>query len=319
MMKTTVLAGGVGGAKLVDGLTKVLPPDQLTIIVNTGDDFEYLGLKISPDLDTVCYTLAGMANPETGWGMRDETWVTYQELTALGGPDWFHIGTVILRRTFIGLSGCKRVGRLSEITHELCRAWGITHPVYPMSDAPVQTIVHTRAGEAATGFQEYFVHRRCQPVVESFEFLGVEQSQPVPEAIQGLQESDIVIFAPSNPWVSIGPILAIPGMMDVISRKTVIAVSPIIGGKSPQGAAAKIYQELGIAPSAFAVANHYRDFLTGFAFDTVDAAELEKIERCRIIPLVTDVIMKDQDDRIRLAKELLSFSENGPLQESITL
>ena len=308
MMKTTVLAGGVGGAKLVDGLTKVLPPDQLTIIVNTGDDFEYLGLKISPDLDTVCYTLAGIANPETGWGMRDETWVTYQELTALGGPDWFHIGDRDFATHLYRTERLQEGGRLSEITHELCRAWGITHPVYPMSDAPVQTIVHTRAGEAL-GFQEYFVHRGCQPVVESFEFLGVEQSQPVPEAIQGLQESDIVIFAPSNPWVSIGPILAIPGMMDVISRKTVIAVSPIIGGKALKGPAAKMYQELGIAPSAFAVANHYRDFLTGFAFDTVDAAELEKIERCRIIPLVTDVIMKDQDDRIRLAKELLSFSE----------
>lgn len=308
MEKVTVLAGGVGGAKLVDGLAQILPPEQLNIIVNTGDDFEYLGLKVSPDLDTVCYTLAGIANPETGWGLADETWRTYRELAALGGPDWFHIGdrdlATHLFRTERLREGCK----LSEVTGVLCKAWGIAHPVYPMSDEPVETIVHTQSGKAL-GFQEYFVHQACQPVVKTFEILGVEGAKPVPAALQGLAESDVVIFAPSNPWVSIGPILAIPGMMAAISQKKVIAVSPIIGGKALKGPAAKMYQELGITPSAFAVANHYQGFLTGFAFDAIDAAELENIERCRIIPLVTDVIMSDQKDRIRLAKELLSFSE----------
>ncbi len=308
MEKVTVLAGGVGGAKLVDGLAQVLPPGQLNIIVNTGDDFEYLGLKISPDLDTVCYTLAGIANPEKGWGLRDETWRTYQELAALGGPDWFHLGDRDLATHLFRTERLREGRKLSEVTQALCAAWGITHSVYPMSDEPVQTIVLTESGEAL-GFQEYFVHQACQPVVRSFEFLGVKKAKPVPAALQGLAESDVVIFAPSNPWVSIGPILAIPGMMAEISQKKVIAVSPIIGGKALKGPAAKMYQELGIAPSAFAVANHYQDFLTGFAFDEIDAAELEKIERCRIIPLVTDVIMRDQKDRIRLAKELLSFSE----------
>ena len=306
--KVTVLAGGVGGAKLVDGLASILPPEQLNIIVNTGDDFEYLGLKISPDLDTVCYSLAGIANPETGWGLQDETWRTYQELSALGGPDWFHIGDRDLA-THLFRSERLRAGmRLSEVTQALCSSWGIAHHIYPMSDDPVQTIVHTRNGEAL-GFQEYFVHQACRPIVKSFEFFGVEKAKPVSEAMQGLEESEVVILAPSNPWVSIGPILAVPGMLEEISRKKVIAISPIIGGKALKGPAAKMYQELGIEPSAFAVADQYRDFLTGFAFDSVDAAELENIERCRIIPLVTDVIMKDQNDRIRLAKELLSFSE----------
>jgi LPPG:FO 2-phospho-L-lactate transferase len=184
----------------------------------------------------------------------------------------------------------------------------MAHIVYPMSDEPVQTIVHTEAGEAL-GFQEYFVHQACRPVVKSFEFAGIKKASPVPAALKGLIESDVVIFAPSNPWVSIGPILAVPGMMEEIKQKKVIAVSPIIGGKALKGPAAKMYMELGLMPSALAVAQQYQDYLSGFAFDTIDAAELEKIERCRIIPLVTDVVMRDQKDRVRLAKELLSFSE----------
>jgi LPPG:FO 2-phospho-L-lactate transferase len=308
MEKVTVLAGGVGGAKLVDGLAQILPPEKLNIIVNTGDDFEYLGLKISPDLDTVCYTLAGIANPETGWGLRDETWNTYQELAALGGPDWFQIGDHDLATHLFRTEGLRKGRKLSEITRDLCAVWGMAHIVYPMSDEPVQTIVHTEAGEAL-GFQEYFVHQACRPVVKSFEFAGIEKASPVPAALQGLIESDIVIFAPSNPWVSIGPILAVPGMTEEILQKKVIAVSPIIGGKALKGPAAKMYMELGLMPSALAVAQQYQDYLSGFAFDTIDAAELEKIERCRIIPLVTDVVMRDQKDRVRLAKELLSFSE----------
>lgn len=308
MEKVTVLTGGVGGAKLVDGLAKVLPPEQLNIIVNTGDDFEYLGLKISPDLDTVCYTLAGMANPETGWGLMDETWFTYETLSSLGGTNWFRLGDRDLATHFYRTERLRQGFRLSEITQELCHTWGLTHPVYPMSDEPVQTIVHTASGDAL-GFQEYFVHQACRPEVKSFEFLGIKNAKPVREAMNGLEESDVVIFTPSNPWVSISPILAVPGMLEAISGKKVLAVSPIIGGRALKGPAAKMYRELGIEPSAFAVANQYRDFLTGFVFDTIDGAELEKIERCRIIPLVTDVIMKDQNDRIRLAKEILSFSE----------
>jgi len=307
-LKITALAGGVGGAKLVDGLAKILSPDELSVIVNTGDDFEYLTLKISPDLDTVCYTVAGLANPETGWGLRDETWAAFQTAAGLGGPDWFRLGDKDLGTHLVRTLRLSQGMGLSEITQAFCNAWGISHRVFPMSDDPVRTIVHTMDGRAL-GFQEYFVHQQCRPVVRSFEFAGAEESQPAPGALEAVKDSDVVIIAPSNPWVSIDPILAVPGYREVISKKIVIAVSPIIGGIALKGPAAKIYQELAIHPCAAAVADHYRDLLTGFVFDTVDSAELEKIERWRIIPLVSDIIMKDEKDRIRLAQEVLTFCE----------
>jgi LPPG:FO 2-phospho-L-lactate transferase len=307
-MKVVVFAGGVGGAKLVDGLAQLLAPDELSIIVNTGDDFEYLSLKISPDLDTVCYTLADLANPETGWGQRDETWVTFDAIRNLSGPAWFRLGdkdlaTHILR-TFMLDSG----KTLTEVTQTFCRHWGIEHPVFPMSDDPVRTTIHTTIGEAL-GFQEYFVHQACEPTVQSIEFRGAEEAMPSNGVLEVIEKSDVVILAPSNPWVSIDPILAISGYKDAISTKTVIAVSPLIGGKALKGPAAKITQEMDITPCAAAVADHYRDFLTGFVFDFHDRGELEKIERWRIIPLVTDIIMKDKPDRVRLAQEVLTFSE----------
>ncbi len=307
-MKITVLAGGVGGAKLVDGLAKILAPEDLTIIVNTGDDFEHLSLKISPDLDTVCYTLAGLANPETGWGRRDETWETYRAVVENGGPGWFHLGDKDLALHLIRTQKLNQGEPLSRITAQFCDRWGVRHAVFPMSDDPVRTIVHTTARESL-GFQEYFVHQGCQPQVASFELRGAEIAKPVPQAVEALRESDLVIIAPSNPWVSIDPILAVPGYRRMMFGKPVVAVSPIIGGKAVKGPAAKMYRELGIEPSAAAVADHYKDLLAGFVFDKVDAAELEKIERWRIIALVTASIMKDQQDRIRLAREIVDFSE----------
>jgi LPPG:FO 2-phospho-L-lactate transferase len=303
------LAGGVGGAKLVHGLAKLLNPEDLSIIVNTGDDFEYLSLNISPDLDTVCYTLAGMANPETGWGLKDETWTTYQSLGNLGAANWFHLGdrdiaTHLLRTTWLD------DGRsLSEITTDFCGKWGVDHQVFPMSNDPIRTIVHTKNGEKL-GFQEYFVHLGCQPEVKEFKFLGAEKAKPLPEAIQALMTCDLVIIAPSNPWVSIGPILAVPSYREILFEKLVIAVSPIIGGKALKGPAAKMYRELGFQPSAEAVCKQYGEILDGFVFDTIDLAELEKIQRCRIIPLVTDIIMKNEPDRVRLAEEILQFGES---------
>ncbi|MBG0788115.1 MAG: 2-phospho-L-lactate transferase, partial [Anaerolineaceae bacterium] len=289
-------------------LAQLLGPESLSVIVNTGDDFEYLGLQISPDLDTVCYTLAGLANPTTGWGLQDETWTTFDALAALGGLAWFHLGDKDLATHFYRTEALKQGKRLSQITHELCTRWGVTHPVYPMSDDPVRTIVKTKAGESL-GFQEYFVHQACQPEVTGFEFDGADTAQPVPAALAAIEAADLVILAPSNPWVSIAPILEVPGYLDLIKEKPVIAVSPIIGGKALKGPAAKMYAELGFDPSASAVADHYRDFLTGFVFDTIDAAELEKIQRWRIIPVVTDIIMKDRPDRSRLANEVLAFGE----------
>jgi LPPG:FO 2-phospho-L-lactate transferase len=307
-MRVAALAGGVGGAKLVDGLAQLLAPELLSVIVNTGDDFEYLGLQISPDLDTVCYTLADLANPATGWGLKDESWITYEALASLGGLDWFRLGDRDLATHFYRTDALKQGKSLSEITRALCRKWGVLHPVCPMSDDPVRTIVNTREGEAL-GFQEYFVHQACRPEVTGFEFVGVEKARPNAEALAAIDTADLVILAPSNPWVSIAPILAVPGYLDAIKCKPVIAVSPIVGGKALKGPAAKMYRELGFEPSATAVANHYQDFLTGFVFDTQDAAELEKIQRWRIIPLATDIIMKDRPDRTRLAGEVLAFGE----------
>jgi len=307
-LNVVALAGGVGGAKLVAGLVKILPPDQLIVVVNTGDDFEYLNLRISPDLDTVCYTLAGLANPETGWGQRDETWVTYHSIAQLGGLDWFRLGDKDLATHLIRTRKLSQGEALSTITRNLCQRWGIAHRIYPMSDDPVATIVHTQSGDAL-GFQEYFVHQACQPVVQSFEFKGAEKANPLPPVLEGIQKADIVIFAPSNPWVSIDPILAVPGYRQAIAEKLVIAVSPIIGGKAVKGPAAKMYLELGFLPTAAVVASHYRDLLTGFVLDTIDRGELEKIERWRIISLVTNILMKDEQDRIRLAEEVLRFGE----------
>ena len=307
-MNVVALAGGVGGAKLVAGLAKILPPDQLIVVVNTGDDFEYLNLRISPDLDTVCYTLAGLANPETGWGQRDETWVTYHSIAQLGGPDWFRLGDKDLATHLIRTRKLSQGKALSTITREHCQRWGIGHRIYPMSDDPIETIVHTQSGDAL-GFQEYFVHQACQPVVKSFEFKGAEKAKPLTAVLEGIQNADLVIFAPSNPWVSIDPILAVPGYRQAIAEKPVIAVSPIIGGKAVKGPAAKMYQELGFVPTAAVVANHFRQLLTGFVFDTIDRSELEKIERWRIISLVTNILMKDEQDRIRLAEEILRFGE----------
>jgi len=307
-LKVVALAGGVGGAKLVDGLAKLLMPDSLVVIVNTGDDFEYLSLSISPDLDTVVYTLAGVANPQTGWGRAGETWVTYETLRELGGSDWFHLGDKDLATHLLRTNRLQAGDLLSDITRELCEQLGVAHLVLPMSDDPVRTIVHTDQGEAL-GFQEYFVHQACRPHVRSFEFEGVEQAQPVTGAIDAIANADLIVFTPSNPWVSIDPILHVNGYREAISRKPVVAVSPILGGKALKGPAAKMYQEMGIIPAASAVAHHYQDLLTGFVFDTIDQNELEKIGRWRIIPLVTDILMTDTDNRIRLAGEVLRFGE----------
>lgn len=307
-MKIAALAGGVGGAKLIHGLAKLLPPEELSVIVNTGDDFEYLGLNISPDLDTVCYTLADLANPVTGWGRKDESWTIYQEIAALHGPNWFHLGDKDLATHIFRTYKLNQGLTLSEITAEFCRCWGVNHTVFPMSDQSVRTVVHTAGGEAL-GFQEYFVHQACEPVVEHFEFVGIEDARPLPQAISAIKACDVVIISPSNPWVSIDPILKIPGYVEAIREKPVIAVSPLIGGKALKGPAAKMYEELGVKPSAAAVAKHYQDILTGFVIDNQDRQELEKIERWRIIALVTNILMKNNQDRFRLAEEVLRFCE----------
>ncbi len=307
-MKVVALAGGVGGAKLVDGLAALLPPTDFCVIVNTGDDFDHWGLRICPDLDTVCYTLAGLANPKTGWGLRDETWTTFEAVKSLGGPDWFRLGDKDLATHLVRTQQLGQGHALSAITREFCLGWGMVHPVLPMSDEPVRTIVHT-ADQGSMGFQHYFVKYGFQPVVKAFEFRGADQAKPAPGVLDAIDLADLVIFSPSNPWVSIDPILSVRGYRQALENKVVIAVSPIVGGYALKGPAAKMFNELGIRPSASAVASHYGRLLTGFIFDQQDQEELEKIERWRIIPLLTNIIMKDAQDRIRLAQEVLEFGE----------
>ena len=303
-MKIVALAGGVGGAKLADGLAQILPPVDLTIIVNTGDDFEHLGLAISPDLDTVCYTLAGLANPETGWGRQEETFRTLENVRKLGGPVWFNIGDQDLG-THIERTRRLREGQsLSEVTRSFCKSWGVNQIVLPMTDQLVQTIVDTQEyGEMA--FQEYFVHQRCEPKIKGFRFAGIEKSNPAPGVLEAIDSAAAVIICPSNPWVSIDPILAVPGILRAIKGKPVIAVSPIIGGQTVKGPAAKMSSELGIQPSALEVARHYGDLLSGFVMDLVDQ---QLAKNLNIPVLTTNTIMKNPEDRRRLAEDVLHLA-----------
>ena len=302
-MKIVALAGGVGGAKLAHGLAQILHPEDLTVIVNTGDDFEQYGLYICPDLDTVCYTLAGMANPGTGWGRVDETWNVIENASKLGGPDWFRLGDQDLGTHLERTRRLKAGQTLTQITQDFCSAWGIEQTILPMSGQPVRTIVETEEGDLA--FQEYFVHRRCEPRVKGFRFEGVNEAEPAPGVCAAIQSADAVIICPSNPWVSIDPILKVISHWD--RGNPVIAVSPIIGGQTIKGPAAKMYREMGIEPSALAVARHYHGLATGFVLDEIDKQLKGAIMGLNMQTLVTNTLMNSLDNRVRLAKEVLNF------------
>jgi LPPG:FO 2-phospho-L-lactate transferase len=305
-MKIVALAGGVGGAKLAHGLAQLLKPEELTIIVNTGDDFEHYGLYICPDLDTVCYTLAGIANPETGWGRVNETWNVMENISRLGGLDWFRLGDQDLGTHLERTRRLKDGDSLSEITRSLSRAWDIKPTILPMSDQPVRTIVDTDEGELA--FQEYFVHRRCEPRVKGFRFDGTDQAEPAPGAREAIESADAIVICPSNPWVSIDPILKVFSNQErgLGEGKKVIAVSPIIGGETVKGPAAKMYRELGLEPSALAVANHYRGLVTHFVMDAIDAQLIESVRGLNMQVHVTKTVMKSHEDRKLLAEDTLN-------------
>lgn len=304
-MKVVALSGGVGGAKLCDGLARALPPENLTIIVNTGDDFEHLGLWICPDLDTVVYTLAGVASPETGWGRADESWNFLHELGRLGGPSWFNIGDKDLafhhRRKQLLDSGL----RLSEAVAALGRQLGLQVDVLPMSDDRVGTLVLTEAGSMP--FQHYFVARACEPAVRGFQFEGIETAEPAPGVLAAIEEAGLVILCPSNPWVSLDPILAVPGISQSIEHRTAVGVSPLIGGKALKGPAAKMYQELGIPATAVSVAAHYQAPLSGFVIDEIDREAEGRIKGMGLEVCITNTIMNTAADRLQLAEDVLAF------------
>ncbi len=305
-MSVVALAGGVGGAKLADGLAQVLPPERLTVVVNTGDDFEHLGLHISPDLDTVCYTLAGLANRATGWGRADESWHFMEALKALGGPAWFHLGDRDLALHHERTRRLAQGETLSSVTRQLSARLGVRPTVLPMSDDRVRTYVQTDAGELP--FQAYFVARACEPVVQGFRFDGVETALPAPGVLEALGSANAVILCPSNPWVSLDPILEVPGIRQALAGKVVVGVSAIIRGQALKGPAAKMARELGIDASTAAIADHFRGLLSGWVMDTQDAAEAERVQNAGAVAHTTDIVMKTSADRRRLAEEVLDFA-----------
>ena len=308
-INVVALAGGVGGAKLVFGLAKCLAHTDLTIIVNTGDDFKHFGLHISPDVDTVCYTLAGLANPDTGWGLANETWQVLSALEKLAAPTWFQLGDKDLATHLERTRRLQQGDSLSEITQDFCKKWGVQCKVLPMSNDPVQTLVHTEDNEIIS-FQEYFVHRKFKPKVMGFEFAGIDHARPSPGLIEAIEKADLIIISPSNPFVSIDPILGVRGVRNALENKVVIAVSPIVGGKALKGPAAKMFLELGINPSVTSVAHHYKQILVGLVIDTKDTEEVKISVPSRIIYFETNTIMKNENDRIRLAREVIEFGKS---------
>ncbi|HEY71085.1 MAG TPA: 2-phospho-L-lactate transferase [Anaerolineae bacterium] len=304
-LKVVALAGGVGGAKLADGLAQAMPARDLTIVVNTGDDFDHLGLRICPDLDTMVYTLAGLADPRRGWGRADETWHFLEELGRLGGPVWFRLGD---RDLALHAERTRRLGSgetLSEVTQHFCQILGVEARVLPMSDQPVETKVMTEDGRMP--FEEYFVARKWKPVVKGFLFEGVEASSPAPGVLQAIQAADLVVLCPSNPWVSLDPILAVPGIREALHPRPVLGVSPIIGNQAVKGPAAKMFLEMGMEPTAYSAAAHFRDLLQGWVIDNQDGHLEERITELGVQVWVSDILMVDDRDRRRLGAEALRF------------
>lgn len=300
------LAGGVGGAKLAFGLAHVLPPDELTVAVNTADDFEHLGLSICPDLDTVMYTLAGVANPETGWGRRDESWTVMEALGQLGGETWFRLGDKDLA-THIERTRRLRAGEsLSSVTGDLAARLGVKCSIVPMSDKPVRTMVATDQGELA--FQDWFVRLRCEPAVKSVRFAGAHRAKPH-RALRSMAGLRGIVICPSNPFVSVAPILAIPGVQTALVKAGAprVAVTPIVGGRAIKGPAAKMLAELGHDVSALGVARYYRDWVDGFVLDAQDAGLAREIEPLGMKVRVADTMMRNDDDKRRLAAQVLEF------------
>ena len=307
-----VLSGGIGGAKLVLGLSRILDDARLTVIANTGDDFEHLGLRISPDLDTLMYTLGDVVNPETGWGRDNETWNFMTALEKLGGETWFRLGDRDLATHIERTRRLDDGESLTDVTAALCDRFAIKARVLPMSDDVVRTRVVTDSG--ALDFQHYFVRDRAEPVVTSLEYVGADEAAASPATLSALDRSDLeaIIIAPSNPYLSIAPILAIRPIHEAIrrARAPVIAVSPIIGGRAIKGPTAKMMAELGEDPSAPGVARHYGDLLDGFILDSTDGNMVEQLESEGIAATSCDTLMTSLEDKVRVARSSLEFARS---------
>ena len=327
------LTGGVGGAKLALGLSRLLPAGKLTIVANTGDDFNHLGFRICPDLDTVLYTLAGWNNKETGWGQAGESWHFLDALGRLGGETWFGLGDRDLATHLIRTQLLAEGQSLSEVTARLSQLMGVDHLVVPMTDDPVSTVVFVEAARGGANestiekrdrlsFQHYFVRDRCEPRVTGFEFEGLDSAVPSAGFLKALDaKPDAVIICPSNPFVSVDPVLRLPGILPRLEEVPVIAVSPIVGGKALKGPAAKMMVELGMPQTALGVARHYVEgyletgaepsgpgMLTGFVLDRMDQALAGQIAALGLATTVTNTVMVSLHDRIELAAHVLEFA-----------
>jgi LPPG:FO 2-phospho-L-lactate transferase len=300
------LSGGVGGAKLALGLYRVLPAGQLSVVVNTGDDFEHLGLTICPDVDTTLYTLAGLANPELGWGRREETWTFMQVLGQLGAETWFRLGDGDLALHVERSRRLARGERLSRIIADVAQRFGISAAVLPVSDEPLRTVLTTREGELA--FQQYFVRRRCEPAVSAIRVAGAAQAQLAPGVAEAFAaDPAAIVICPSNPYLSIDPLLALAPLRAQLqaARAPVIAVTPLVAGAAIKGPTAKIMRELNLPLTPLTVARHYSEFLDGFVLDVRDAA-LAADFPCPVH--VCDTVMTSLTDRERLARDVLQFA-----------
>jgi LPPG:FO 2-phospho-L-lactate transferase len=304
------LAGGVGGAKLAQGLALALPPDDLTVIVNTADDFDLFGLRICPDLDTMLYTLGGLANPVLGWGIKDDTRATLDAIGRLGRDLWFQLGDQDFATHILRTERLRQGATLATVTAEFASALGIATRMLPMTNDPVATFVRTRDG--LLDFQTYFVGRRQQDDVIGIEFCGAESAAPAPGALASIATAEVIVLCPSNPIVSIGPILAVPGYREALAAATAprVAVSPIVGGKALKGPADKMLATLGHEVSSVGVARIYQGLIDGLVIDEQDAGLKAEIEGLGIRALVTRSIMGGPDDRRRLAAETLAFGRS---------
>ena len=302
------LAGGVGGAKFAAGLQATLPPAALTVIVNTGDDFEHWGLTICPDVDTVLYGLAAVNNPHTGWGRANETWAVLSETERLGGEDWFRLGDKDLALHLLRNQWLKAGLNLTAVTDRLRRRLDVPSRILPMCNQPVRTLVHTDDGDLP--FQDYFVRRRCEPTFRGLTFVGAAKATFTPEVAASLQAAAQIIICPSNPYLSVDPILSVPGLRQLLqdSDAPVVAVSPIVGGRAVKGPVAKMMREMGhLNHLPLTIVEHYAGLLDGFVLDRQDQAEQSRLP---LPALTTDTIMTDLPSKQRLAAEVLQFGQS---------
>jgi LPPG:FO 2-phospho-L-lactate transferase len=314
--RVIALSGGIGGAKLALGLSRVLPPQDLLLVANTGDDFDHLGFHICPDIDTLIYTLGGVSNTELGWGRADETWTFMEELRRQDLEQaWFLLGDKDLETHRLRRAALRAGISLTEATARLARHYGVGATILPMSDDPVRTWlqVEDEAGSRWLPFQEYFVKLQCRPVIRRIEYRGASRANPSTSLRSALQAGRIraLILCPSNPFLSIDPILAVPGLRRLLqdSGAPIVAVSPIVGGRALKGPTAKIMGELGLATDVLAVAAHYRGLIDGLVIDREDGALQPRLQEEGLQVAVTDTVMRSLDDRVRLAREVLDFAD----------